>query len=416
MSVRLVGTQLSDPGPAGARKPLVLLGPSLGTSVHALWSPCVRDLADRFHLVGWDLPGHGVSPAVTGAATDMTELAAGVLDLADSVQAERGEPAGPFAYAGDSAGGAVGLQLLVDAPERVRSAVILASSAAFGAMPGWTERAAAARASGTASLVSLSLLRWFAEGFAAHDPDRVSALLHSLREADDESYAQVCEALSRFDLRERLGEVTAPVLTVAGSEDVVTPPEHLEQIADAIRGTRLVVLDGVGHLPPAEAPSVVGKLLGQHLEPTANPAPRLPVVHAEPASDSASDPVYLRGMTVRREVLGDAHVDRAVAATTELTRDFQDLITRYAWGSIWTRPGLDRRSRSMITLTALIARGHHEELAMHLRAARTNGLTDDEIKEVILQSAIYCGVPDANTAFRIAQTVLAEPISTEEQS
>lgn len=114
------------------------------------------------------------------------------------------------------------------------------------------------------------------------------------------------------------------------------------------------------------------------------------------------------GMTVRREVLGDDHVDRAIAATTDFTADFQDLITRYAWGEIWTRPGLDRRSRSMITLTALIARGHHDELAMHVRAARRNGLTTDEIKEVLLQSAIYCGVPDANTAFRIASRVLAE--------
>ena len=108
-------------------------------------------------------------------------------------------------------------------------------------------------------------------------------------------------------------------------------------------------------------------------------------------------------MAVRREVLGDAHVDRATAGATDFTRDFQELITEYAWGGIWTRPGLDRRSRSLITLTALIARGHHEELAMHVRAARTNGLTDDEIKELILQTAIYCGVPDANTAFRIAQ-------------
>ncbi|WP_439029351.1 4-carboxymuconolactone decarboxylase [Gordonia terrae] len=114
------------------------------------------------------------------------------------------------------------------------------------------------------------------------------------------------------------------------------------------------------------------------------------------------------GMIVRREVLGDDHVDRALAATTDFTAEFQNLITRYAWGEIWTRPGLDRRSRSMITLTALIARGHHEELAMHVRAARRNGLTDNEIKEVLLQSAIYCGVPDANTAFRIASQVLAE--------
>lgn len=117
---------------------------------------------------------------------------------------------------------------------------------------------------------------------------------------------------------------------------------------------------------------------------------------------------YDDGMVVRREVLGDAHVDRATAAATDLTREFQEFITEYAWGTIWTRPGLDRRSRSMITLTALIARGHHEELAMHLRAARRNGLRLDEIKEVIMQSAIYCGVPDANTAFRIAQQTFAE--------
>jgi 4-carboxymuconolactone decarboxylase len=121
---------------------------------------------------------------------------------------------------------------------------------------------------------------------------------------------------------------------------------------------------------------------------------------------------YDAGMVVRRDVLGDEHVDRAVARTTDFTAEFQTLITEYAWGSIWTRPGLDRRSRSMITLTALIARGHHEELAMHLRAARTNGLTDDEIKEVLLQTAIYCGVPDANTAFRIAQETLFSANST----
>lgn len=117
---------------------------------------------------------------------------------------------------------------------------------------------------------------------------------------------------------------------------------------------------------------------------------------------------YDEGMKVRRQVLGDAHVDRAQAARTPLTEDFQELITRYAWGSVWTRPGLDRRSRSVATLTALIALGHWEELAMHVRAALTNGLSQDEIAEVILQSSIYCGVPAANHAFAIAETVLAE--------
>ena len=115
-----------------------------------------------------------------------------------------------------------------------------------------------------------------------------------------------------------------------------------------------------------------------------------------------------RGMRTRRDVLGDEHVDRAVARTTEFTADFQDLITRYAWGEIWSRPGLDRRTRSCITLTALVALGREEELAMHIRAARRIGLTPDEIKEVLLHSAIYCGVPAANGAFAVAQAVLDE--------
>ena len=121
-----------------------------------------------------------------------------------------------------------------------------------------------------------------------------------------------------------------------------------------------------------------------------------------------SDTARERGMEVRREVLGDAHVDEAVASTSEFTADFQDLITRYAWGEIWTRPGLDRRMRSAITLTALIALGRFDELPMHVRAARRNGLATAEIKEVLLQSAIYCGVPAANSAFAVADRVLSE--------
>jgi 3-oxoadipate enol-lactonase/4-carboxymuconolactone decarboxylase len=113
-------------------------------------------------------------------------------------------------------------------------------------------------------------------------------------------------------------------------------------------------------------------------------------------------------MEVRREVLGDEHVEAALERTTDLTADFQDLITRYAWGEIWTRPRLDRRTRSAITLTALVARGHFDELAIHLKAALRNGLTEDEIKEVLLQSAIYCGVPAANSAFAVAQRVLED--------
>jgi 4-carboxymuconolactone decarboxylase len=118
-----------------------------------------------------------------------------------------------------------------------------------------------------------------------------------------------------------------------------------------------------------------------------------------------------QGMSVRRAVLGDAHVDQATAAATELTADFQDLITRYAWGEIWSRPGLDRRTRSCITLAMLAALGHDDELAMHVRAALRIGLGPDEIKEVLLQVAVYAGVPAANRAFKVAQRALDEAAS-----
>ena len=121
---------------------------------------------------------------------------------------------------------------------------------------------------------------------------------------------------------------------------------------------------------------------------------------------TAGDPMHERGMEVRREVLGDEHVDRAVARTTGFTADFQDFITRYAWGEVWTRPGLDRKKRSCVTMTALVATGRFDELGMHVRAALRNGLTQDEIKEVLLQCAVYCGVPAANSAFAVAQRTL----------
>jgi 4-carboxymuconolactone decarboxylase len=125
-------------------------------------------------------------------------------------------------------------------------------------------------------------------------------------------------------------------------------------------------------------------------------------------TDRPDDPVHDAGMAVRRQVLGDAHVDRAIAGTTPFTEAFQEFITRYAWGGVWTRDGLDRRTRSCITLAVLTALGHHDELAMHVRAALRNGLTPEEIGEVLLHTAVYAGVPAANSAFARAQAVLRE--------
>jgi 3-oxoadipate enol-lactonase/4-carboxymuconolactone decarboxylase len=202
--------------------------------------------------------------------------------------------------------------------------------------------------------------------------------------------------LAEFDVRTRLAEIGTPLLAIAGAWDTSTPVPLLRHIATGVQHGRVVVLDDVAHLAPAEAPDRVAALIVDQAA-------------AQPSTLTTAQ-VRAEGMRIRREVLGDAHVDRALEGTSDVTRDFQDFITTYAWGGVWTRGGLDRRSRSLITLAALVARGHHEELAMHLRAARRNGLTDDEIAEALLQTAIYCGVPNANTAFRIAQQVLIEPI------
>lgn len=377
--------------------PLVVLGPSLGTSAETLWGAVADRLAGDFHLVGWDLPGHGRNTASPAAAFGMSELAAAVIDLVDRVIG----PEETFCYAGDSIGGAVGQQLLLDAPDRVRSAALICTSARFGEPQGWHDRADLVRRSGTPVMVEGSAKRWFPEGFVEQHPRVAAPLLHALQDADRAGYAGACEALAAFDARDRLSEITTPVLVIAGADDVAAPPDEARRISSAVRGSRLVVLDGVGHLAPAEVPQQVADSLREHFTLPGRPA-TLAETHAA-------------GMTVRRQVLGDDHVDRAEAGKTDFTTRFQDLITRYAWGEIWTRPGLDRRSRSMITLTALIARGHHEEFAMHVRAALRNGLTQDEIEEVILQSAIYCGVPDANTAFRIAQQQLGDRDVTKEK-
>ncbi len=358
-------------GPASA--PALLLGPSLGTS-YALWDRVAPELSSAHRVVRWDLPGHGGSPAgLIGAGATVGDLAVLVLALADALGVER------FAYAGVSLGGAVGLHLAVHHPERVSSLAVICSSAHFNGSKPWQERAALVRREGLAGLAAGADARWFTSGFT------VPELVRDHRDADPEAYAACCDALAAFDLRERLAEISVPTLLVAGREDPATPPEHLRQIADAVPGAALVEVPGASHLAPAQRPEAVLTALRAHFDGAAR-----------------------RGMEVRREVLGDAHVDRAQARQTPFTARFQDFIARYAWGEVWTDPTLTRRERSMITLTALVAHGHHDELAMHVRAALRNGLTPEEIGAVLLQTAVYCGVPAANSAFATAQRVLAE--------
>ncbi len=348
----------------------LILGPSLGTSGR-VWERQMGALGRRHRVLRFDLPGHGGSAPDPGADT-VARLADLVLELADAQGWET------FHYAGISLGGAIGATLAATRPDRVASLALVCSSASFGPAEPWLERAALAASQGMAPLVASSPARWFAG-------DGDARLVAALADVDPASYAACCTALAHYDLRGHLDRVTAPTLVVAGRADVATPPAHSRELADGIADATLTEIPRAGHLATVDQPEAVTRALLEHL--------------GEPAAE---------GMKVRRAVLGDAHVDRAAARTTDFTADFQDFITCYAWGEIWTRPGLDRRARSCVTLTALVARGHHDELAMHVRAALTNGLTPDEIKEVLLQTAVYCGVPAANSAFSIAQRVLTE--------
>ena len=190
-----------------------------------------------------------------------------------------------------------------------------------------------------------------------------------------------------MDQRADLGRIAAPTLVVGGRQDQATPLEHSQVIADSIAGARLEVLDPAAHLATVEQPAAVADLLLRHF---------------------GGGATLSAGYATRREILGDSHVDRSIEATTEFTAPFQEFLTRYAWGDVWSRPQLSRRDRSIATLAALVTLGAEHEIAMHVRAARRNGLTPEEITEVLLHTSVYAGLPRANRAFAIANEVLAE--------
>ncbi|MFF8971253.1 4-carboxymuconolactone decarboxylase [Streptomyces sp. NPDC014995] len=408
--------------------PVLILGPSLGTTWH-MWDRQVPELAQQWRIFRFDLPGHGGAPA--HPAGSVADLATRLLATLDALGVQR------FGYAGCAFGGAVGVELALRHPERVASLALIAASPRFGTADEFRQRGVIVRTNGLDPIARTSPDRWFTSGFAAAQPAITDWAVQMVRTTDPGCYIAACEALAAFDVRAELGRVGVPTLVLVGSDDQVTGPAEARTLVAGIPDARLAVVPGASHLVPVEQPAAVTDLLVRHfstawqpaydhstgqtavpgvaLKPVlAAPPQSVPIAEIAPAAPVVPPQVmgrpdpYDAGLKVRREVLGDAHVDRALAQADDFSGDFQEFITRYAWGEIWDRPGLDRRSRSCVTLTALVAGGHLEELAFHTRAALRNGLTPDEIKEVLLQAAVYCGVPAANSAFRVAQQVIRE--------
>jgi 3-oxoadipate enol-lactonase len=238
-------------GPEGA--PLVVLGPSLGTST-ILWDRVLPALAVGYRVTAWDLPGHGASAPAVEAFT-VSDIADGVAEALAELDADR------VFYAGVSLGGAAGLELMLRHPGLVAGAAIIASGAQLGEPSGWQERAAQVRAQSTSSVIIGSAQRWFAPGSIEREPDLSGRLLHALQDTDDESYAACCDALAAYDVRGRLTEIAAPVLALWGEHDGVAPEAKSIEIASGVRDGTAARIDGAAHLPPVERPEETARAL-----------------------------------------------------------------------------------------------------------------------------------------------------------
>lgn len=363
-------------GPADAT-PLVLLN-SVGTS-GAMWRAQVGALAEQFRVVRIDVRGHGGSPVSPDRSVTIADLGTDVLAALDRLGVDRAH------IAGLSLGGMTAMWIGAHHPERVRRLALLCTSAHPGNTQAWLDRAATVRSGGMDAVADMVVDRWITPDLKHRDRALYAALQALLTSTDPESYAQCCELIGGLDLRPDLSRIAVPTLVIGGDEDPALPVEHQQSIADGIAGAALEVVAPAAHLANIEQAGVVTQLLLRHF--------------GAPATAET-------GYRTRREVAGDAHVDRAIASTTEFSASFQDFLTRYAWGEVWSRPGLSRRERSIATLAALVTLGAEAELGMHVRGALTNGLTAAEVAEVLQHTALYAGLPRSNRAFTIAQSIL----------
>lgn len=355
-------------GPAGA-PPLVLCN-SLGTTWN-MWTPQVPVLTQRFRLVRYEQRGHG-GASVPPEPWSIDDLGGDLVELLDHLGLARAS------LCGVSLGGMVAMWVAARHPQRVDRLVLACTSARFAPASAWTERASTVRKAGTAVLLDTLMGRWFTPASASRFGASTAEMLAAV---DPGGYAACCEAIGSADLRSELGQITAPTLVVCGAEDPVVPPPSAVDLQQAVAGSGLIVLPDAAHLANLEQPEAFTAAVVDHVAGRA----------------------WERGDAVRRAVLGDVHVDRP---TGPFRAPFTDLATRLAWGEVWTRPGLDRATRSCITLAMLVALGRWEELELHARGALRNGVTAEQIGEVLLQAAVYSGLPAANTAFRVVERVI----------
>lgn len=361
-----------------AGRPVLILSHAISTD-QAMWELQIGDLLPHFQVLRYDTRGHGASEATTGEYS-IEMLGKDILAMADALEVSQ------FAFCGLSLGGAIGQWVAVRAPERVTHLVLANTSAQFVPRANWETRIAAVVKGGMSAVVDVAMERFFTPDTLAKQDPNVASIRSVFLGTDPVGYLGCCAALRDMNHADLLRQIKSPTLVISGERDVATPwSGHGEMLAREIPGAKTVHL-AAAHLSNIERPHSFTTALLEFLLAQSN---------------SGADSLRA-GFEVRRAVLGDAHVDSATANTTEFTREFQELITRYAWGTIWSRPELDRRTRRLLALAITASLGRWEEFALHVRAGLASDLELCDLKEVLLQTGVYAGTPAANTGFRIA--------------
>ena len=356
--------------------PVLIFSNSLGSEM-MMWDEVVPYLLPYFRVLRYN-----TSPSDVESKCSIDDLGKQVIQLMDELNIEIAY------YCGLSMGGLIGQWLGIHHPQRFKKIVLSNTGAKIGNDERWNSRIETIAKNGMQAIVDDTMERWFTEAFRESNPTRVAETKAMFLRSNIKSYSKCCEAIRDADFREKLDKMQVETLVITGDEDPVTNVEQAEFLAKNIPNAQLKVLH-TRHLASTELPKEYAELLIDFFIAPHGSA---------------------RGLHVRRTVLGDEHVDRATAKINEFNGDFQDFITRYAWGEIWTRPDLSKHNRSLITMAMLIALNRKAEFKMHVKAALNNGVSVAEIKEVIMHSALYCGLPAANEAFHTAEEVLNSPL------
>lgn len=366
-------------------KPALVLLNSIGTDL-SLWDAAMPALLAAFRVLRLDTRGHGASDAPDGDYT-LAQLAGDAVAAMDAAGLDKA------AIAGVSLGGMIAMELALTRPERVSALALICTSATMD-RAAWQDRINKVRTGGTAAIADLAMQRFLSPAFTAGQPAIAESVRRSLVGMAREGYAGAGAAIRDMDLIGRLSHLACPTLIVVGERDVSTPfAGHGENLVAAIPAAQLARLD-CGHLAPLEAPAALAGALRGFLSPGPDVA-------------DAADALFEAGLKNRRRVLGDAWVDRSLAGRTPFNAEFQAMITRIAWQEIWSRPGLDDRTRRLLVIAITASLGRWEEFRLHVRAGLTRGgFTQDDLKEVLMQTAIYAGVPAGNTAFAEAAAVM----------